>query len=56
MIQWVIVGVWSLLRPEGLLEQPYDDWEVAALIVGGEEDGVFVADSHVGGFVGRLIE
>ena len=47
-------GHWStrlcidLLSLEGLLEEPDDDGEVAAFIVGGEEDGVFVADCHVG--------
>ena len=38
-----------LLLLEGLLEQPDNDGKVAALIVGGEENRVFVADSHFGG-------
>ena len=29
-----------------MLEEPDDDGEVAAFVVGGEEDGVFVADCH----------
>jgi hypothetical protein len=31
-----------LLLGEGLLEEPYYDGEVASLVVGWEEDGVFV--------------
>ena len=38
----------SILGLEGLLEEPDDDGEVAAFVVGGEEDGVFVADCHCG--------
>jgi hypothetical protein len=39
---------WDVLLFEGLLEEPDDDGQVAALVVGGEQDGVFVADCHGG--------
>jgi hypothetical protein len=35
-----------------LLEEPDDDGEVAAFVVGGEEDGVFVAGCHCEDLVG----
>jgi hypothetical protein len=38
----------DVLLFEGLLEEPDDDGQVAAFVVGGEQDGVFVADCHVG--------
>jgi hypothetical protein len=41
----------SILGLEGLLEEPDDDGEVAAFVVGGEEDGVFVAGCHCEGLV-----
>lgn len=44
----------SLLLGEGLVEQPDYDGEVAALVVGGEEDGVFVLDGHGGRGGGRV--
>ena len=45
---WVKRWCYSVLGFEGLLEEPDDDGEVAAFVVGGEEDGVFVADCHCG--------
>ena len=44
---WEGVGR-DVLLFEGLLEEPDDDGQVAAFVVGGEQDGVFVADCHVG--------
>jgi hypothetical protein len=38
----------NVLLFEGLLEEPDDDGQVAAFVVGGEQDGVFVADCHGG--------
>jgi hypothetical protein len=55
--EWVVglvavyegLGRWSsVLLFEGLLEEPDDDGQVAAFVVGGEQDGVFVADCHGG--------
>lgn len=36
----------DLLFAKGLLKQPSDDGKVAALIVRGEQDGVFVLGCH----------
>lgn len=53
-------GHWSarlctdLLSLKGLLEKPDDDGEVTAFVVGGEEDGVFVADGHGECLIGLL--
>ena len=44
---WTVNVVLSLLVSEHLLEKPGDDWEVLPLVVGREEDGVFVAFRHV---------
>jgi hypothetical protein len=44
---WRVVS-FGVLCFEGLLEEPDDDGEVAAFVVGGEQDGVFVADRHCG--------
>jgi len=41
-----VLWCFSVLGLEGLLEEPDDNGEVAAFVVGGEEDGVFVADCH----------
>lgn len=38
-----------VLLGEHLLEQPYYDWEVVALVVGGKQDGVFVVLRHTCG-------
>jgi hypothetical protein len=42
-------GRGDLLLGEGLVEEPDNDREVAALVVGGEEDGILVLDGHCGG-------
>lgn len=46
-------GMLDILFFECLLEEPDDDGKVAAFIVGGEDDGVFVPDGHVGQLSGR---
>lgn len=48
-------GMLDILFFECLLEEPHDDGKVAAFIVGGEDDGVLVADGHVGYFEGNEV-
>lgn len=52
------LGGGDVLLGEHALEEPGGDGEVAAFVVGGEEDGVFVLGRHgvgIGGFVSQRL-